>query len=178
MSGVGQLAVLMHSRQSRQTTIKQIKRPQNSSANTIVSCEMFVIRQHLYKLNSTLVAQTSITSCHSVDVIWAHYRCGSVDPGAALPKPPYCGSGQVCGLPEEEQGALWGGTAPSVNELQTYQMLLFLFHFGLNDFCFAILGFLFCLFVTSAAVCWRGLWGIPVQASGPTGKATVEPELG
>lgn len=45
MSGVGQLAVLMHSRQSREARIKQIKRPQNSSANTIVSHEMFVIRQ-------------------------------------------------------------------------------------------------------------------------------------
>lgn len=69
MSGVGQLAVLMHSRQSREARIKQIKRPQNSSANTIVLYEMFVIRQHLYKLNSTLVALTTITSCHCVDVI-------------------------------------------------------------------------------------------------------------
>lgn len=69
MSGVGQLAVLMHSRQSREARIKLIKRPHNSSANTIVSYEMFVIRQHSYKLNSTLVALTTLASCHSVDVI-------------------------------------------------------------------------------------------------------------
>lgn len=39
------LAVVMHSRQSREARIKQVQPPRDSSLDTIVAYEMFVIRQ-------------------------------------------------------------------------------------------------------------------------------------